>query len=88
VAEFSTLALRVGGDELSGLLVVSWSDILFSFQIQRVAGFRDARSSRQRDFRDVVKVKAGDICVVGIRERLLGLNHFDVVRYSGGEAIT
>src|SRR6202789_1893875 len=78
-------------DELSGLsavsLAVSRSGILLSFQIQCVIRFRETDGSRQGNFCDVVAVEAGDICVVGVREGLLRLNHFDVVGYPRRETI-
>ena len=79
---------RVDDDAFSGFLAVSWSGILLSFQIQCVVRFRETDSSRQGNFCGVIAVKAGDIRVVGIREGFLGLNHFNVVGYSRGEAIT
>src|SRR5580692_4042435 len=88
VLGLSIAVLRVEDDEVSGLLAVSWSGILLSFQIQRVVRFRDTYCSRQRDFCGVIEVEAGDIRVISIRERFLSLNDFDGVRDSRGEAIT
>src|SRR5580693_9965583 len=88
VLGLSIAVLRVEDAEVSGLLAVSWSGILVSFQIQRVVRFRGTYCSREGNFRDVVEVKASDIRVVGIRERFLRLNDFDRVCNSRGEAIT
>ena len=58
-----------------------------SLQVLPQTGLGDADCSSQRNFGQVVAVQAGDIRVIGGRQRVLGLHHFDVVCNSRAEPV-